>query len=334
MKHDTAGDPMTGVKWTRRTTEKIAGELRAASIEVCATTVARLLNSLGYRLRVNHKKLPRRSDPDRDAQFAYITTQRETFARKGLPIISIDSKKRELVGNSRSQAPPEAGSRPSSTTTTSAPTRRASPYGVYDLTANHGCLFVGTSHDTPDFAVDNLVRWWNYHGRRRYPGATELLVLTDGGGSNGVRTRAWKHALQQRVCDRHRLTVTVCHYPTGASKWNPIEHRMSSEISKNWAGKAPRQLPDDHQLRADDAHQIRLAHQRLPGQHPILDRFQNQRRRHGAVTAASPRNPTDPQLHPQPTVTPQQPRELQTWKLFLTEPLAAIRALPSLPQCP
>jgi hypothetical protein len=113
----------------------------------------------------------------------------------------------------------------------------ALPYGIYDLQANHGYLFVGTTHDTPAFAADNLARWWVYAGRRRYPEATELLVLADGGGSNGARTRAWKHALQQRLCDRHGLTVTVCHYPVGASKWNPIEHRLFSEISKNWAGK-------------------------------------------------------------------------------------------------
>jgi len=113
----------------------------------------------------------------------------------------------------------------------------ANPYGVYDVQANRGSLFIGTSHDTPRFAVDNLARWWLYDGCRGYPGATQLLVLADSGGSNGPRNRAWKQALQQWLCDCHRLTVTVCHYPTGASKWNPIEHRMFSEISKNWAGQ-------------------------------------------------------------------------------------------------
>jgi hypothetical protein len=111
----------------------------------------------------------------------------------------------------------------------------ALPYSIYDLRANQGYLFVGTTHDTPAFAVDNLAKWWTYHGRRRYPEATELLILAGSGGSNGARNRAWKHALQHRLCDRHGLTVTVCHYPTGASKWNPIEHRAFSEISKNWA---------------------------------------------------------------------------------------------------
>ncbi|MFU8841951.1 MAG: ISAzo13 family transposase [Nitriliruptoraceae bacterium] len=239
MEHDTAGDPVTGMKWTRRTTVKIADELGEAGIEVCANTVARLLKGLDYRLRVNHKTLARRSDPDRDAQFAYIAEQREHFAGHNLPIISIDTKHKELVGNFHN-----AG-----TTWTRQPVHVndhdfpsdaigiAIPYGIYDVGANRGSLFVGTTHDTPRFAVDNLARWWIYDGRRRYPHATELLVLADGGGSNGYRTRAWKHQLQQQLCDRHGLTITVCHYPTGASKWNPIEHRMFSEISKNWAGK-------------------------------------------------------------------------------------------------
>lgn len=239
MANDTAGDPMTGVKWTRRTTEKIADELQACGIEVCANTVAKLLKDLDYRLRVNHKKLKRASPADRDAQFNYIATQRKTFAAAGVPIISIDAKKRELVGNFKNQG----------TTWSQTPTLVndhdfpsdakgvALPYGIYDVGANHGYLFIGTTHDTADFAVDNVVRWWNYHGKRRYRGTRELLILADGGGSNGARARAWKLGLQERLCDRHGLTVTVCHYPTAASKWNPIEHRLFSEVSKNWAGR-------------------------------------------------------------------------------------------------
>ena len=239
MTHDTAGDPVTGVKWTRRTTEKIAAELRTTGIDVCANTVARLLKGLNYRLRVNHKNLSRRSDPDRDAQFVYIAEQRERFAGQALPVVSVDTKHKELVGNFRNagaawtREPVEVNDHDFRSDAAGI----AIPFGIYDLGANHGSLFVGTTHDTPQFAVDNLARWWVYDGRRRYPHATELLVLADGGGSNGYRTRAWKHALQQRLCDRHRLAVTVCHYPTGASKWNPIEHRMFSELSKNWAGR-------------------------------------------------------------------------------------------------
>lgn len=242
MEHDTAGDPVSGIRWTRRTTEKIAAELATLGIDVCANTVAKLLKDLEYRLRVNHKKLSGGSAvtrAERHTQFAYIAAQRDTFTRHGWPIVSIDSKKRELVGNFKNNG----------ATWSREPTLVndhdfrsdakgiALPYGIYDITANHGHLFVGTTHDTPTFAVDNIAKWWTYHGRRHYPDASELLVLADGGGSNGNRNRAWKHALQHRLADRHNLTVTVCHYPSGASKWNPIEHRMFSELSKNWAGR-------------------------------------------------------------------------------------------------
>jgi hypothetical protein len=239
MEHDTAGDPVTGIRWTRRTTEKIAAELRAIGIDVCANTVAKLLTELGFRLRVNHKKLTRRSDPDRDAQFTYIRAQREHFAARGLPVVSVDAKHRELVGEFKNAG--AAWSREPVAVNMydfrSDAVGIAIPYGVYDVAANRGSVFVGTSHNTPRFAVDNLAKWWAYDGRHRYPDATELLVLADGGGSNGTRARAWKHALQHRLCDPHGLTVTVCHYPTGASKWNPVEHRLFSEISKNWAGR-------------------------------------------------------------------------------------------------
>lgn len=239
MADDTAGDPVTGLKWTRRTTEKIAQELQSYGIDVCANTVAKLLKGLQFRLRVNHKKLSGKKGPGRDEQFTYIAAQREAFAQAGLPVISVDSKKRELVGNFKN-----AGATWSQEPTLvndhdfrSDADGIALPYGVYDIANNRGYLFIGTSHDTPAFAADNIARWWVYHGRRDYPAATELLVLADGGGSNGNTKRAWKHALHQRLVDRHGLTVTVCHYPTSASKWNPIEHRLFSEISKNWSGR-------------------------------------------------------------------------------------------------
>jgi Rhodopirellula transposase DDE domain len=239
MEHDTAGDPVTGVKWTRRTTHKIAAELAAGGIDVCPNTVAGLLRQLGFRLRVNHKKLAGRADPGRDAQFAHIAAQRQQFAANGWPLISVDAKHRELVGNFANHG--RAWTRqPIEVNTYDFPSQAdgvAIPYGVYDTGTNRASVFVGTSHNTPAFAVDNLAKWWLYDGRRRYPGATHLLVLADGGGSNGAKARAWKHALQKRLCDRHGLTVTVCHYPTGASKYNPVEHRLFGEISKNWAGR-------------------------------------------------------------------------------------------------
>ena len=239
MKHETAGDPMTGLKWTRRTTEKIADELREIGIVVCANTVCNLLRQMGYALRVNHKKLTASSPTDRDEQFAYIANRRESFARRGLAIVSIDTKKKELIGNFKNAG--SAWQREPVLVRDhdfrSDADGIAIPYGVYDVQANLGSLFIGTTHDTPEFAVDNLARWWRYDGRRRHRGATQLLILADGGGSNSCRARAWKLGLQEVLCDRLGLTVTVCHYPTGASKWNPIEHRFFSELSKNWAGK-------------------------------------------------------------------------------------------------
>ena len=238
LTHDVAGDPITGVRWTRRTTEKIATELATLGIQVCPRTVARILKHLGYRLRVNHKRVSAGSGPDRDEQFQHIAAQRLRFAERGLPIISIDTKKRELVGNFKNhgttwERSPHAVNDHDFRSQADA---IAIPYGIYDLSANRGFVVVGTSHDTPDFAADNLLRWWQAEGLQHYPRARELLVLADSGGSNSPRIRCFKYALQTRLVDPHRLKVTVCHYPGGASKWNPIDHRLFSEISKNWAG--------------------------------------------------------------------------------------------------
>ena len=238
MKHDVAGDPMTGVKWTRRTTAKIATELRSVGIDVSAGTVARILKDLGYSLRVNQKRVSLGSGPDRNEQFEYISGKRTSFSDRDLPIVSIDAKKKEKVGNFKNNG--TAWSKDPALVLDhdfpSNATGKATPYGIYDVRANRGAVFVGMSRDTPDFAVDNLARWWKEEGADRYPNATELLVLADGGGSNGPRSRAFKYGLQTRLCDVYGIRVTMCHYPTGASKWNPIEHRLFSEISKNWAG--------------------------------------------------------------------------------------------------
>ena len=238
LQHDVAGDPITGVRWTHRTTHKIADELAAGGIQVGPRTVARILHGLGYRLRVNHKRVATGSGPDRDQQFIHISEQRTRFAQCDLPIVSIDTKKRELVGNFKN---PGRGWTKTPHAVNDHDFRSqadgiAIPYGVYDLRANRGFVVVGTSHDTPDFAADNLVRWWQHDGLERYPDASELLVLADSGGSNAPRIRAFKYALQTRLADPYRLKVTICHYPSGASKWNPIDHRLFSEISKNWAG--------------------------------------------------------------------------------------------------
>lgn len=239
MEHDTAGDPITGLKWTRRTTAKIAEELESLGIEVSPKTVARLLKQMGFSLRVNHKKVSRTSPEERDAQFVRIAELRERFAAEGLPVISVDSKKRELVGNFKNAG--TAWNREPVAVNDhdfrSEADGIAIPYSVYDVQANRGTVFVGTSYDTPQFAAEAIARWWRSDGQRRYPDAGELVILADAGGSNGPRCRAWKHGLQHYICNRYGLTVTVAHYPSGASKWNPVEHRLHSEISKNWAGR-------------------------------------------------------------------------------------------------
>jgi len=239
MEYDTAGDPVNGLKWTHRTAEKIAEQLRAARINVGKTTVIRLLKAMGFSLRVNHKKVSSGSVADRDEQFRRIQRLRTSFARTGDPIISVDTKKKELVGNFKN--PGRSWNRQPILVKDhdfrSEASGMAVPYGVYDVQTNRGTMFVGTSYDTPEFAVSSIERWWRLEGRKRYPNATRVLILADSGGSNGRRCRAWKAGLQRKLSDRHNLTVNVSHYPSGASKWNLIEHRLFSAVSKNWAGK-------------------------------------------------------------------------------------------------
>jgi hypothetical protein len=239
MERHTAGDPITGLKWTRKTTLKISQELRKADIDVSPKTVARLLQELKFSLRVNHKKLAGNSNPHRNRQFEYIDRMRRRGERAGWPIISIDTKKKEMVGRFKNAGTTwEREAVPVHDHDFKKDARgTAIPWGLYETGANRGHVFIGTSHDTPAFAVTALARWWTRTGQRRYPQANRLLILADGGGSNGSRNRAWKHQLQTRFCNRFGLKVTVCHYPPGTSKWNPIEHRLFSQISKNWAGQ-------------------------------------------------------------------------------------------------
>lgn len=239
LQEDTAGDP-TGRRrrWTGKRLRQIAGELRHWDIRVSPNTVARLLDDLGYALHANAKSIST-AHPDRDRQFQCLSRQKRRFVRGGQPIISVDTKKKELVGNFKNTGRVWSWE---STPVKDHDFRSealglANPYGIFDLLANQGSVFLGTSHDTPEFAAHNVAQWWRRIGRRNYSDATQLLILADSGGSNGARVRAWKYALQERVVDRFDLEVTVCHYPTGASKWNPIEHRLFSEISKHWAGQ-------------------------------------------------------------------------------------------------
>jgi|SRR5690606_26741838 len=242
MKHEVAGSPMGGLRWTSKSTEKIACELREIGIDVCANTVAKLLKTMNFSLRVNRKWLesPTKLTPkDRDEQFVYIGGRRDEFAAAGDPIISVDGKKKELVGNFKNNGKSweTCPVKVNDHDFRSQADGLAVPYGIYDIHANIGWVNVGSSHDTPGFAVDAIESWWLDDGTKRYPEARKLLILADCGGSNGYRLRAWKWQLQQQLCNRLGLSVTVSHYPPGTSKYNPIEHRLFSEISKNWAGK-------------------------------------------------------------------------------------------------
>ncbi len=227
-----------GKLWTGKRLRQIAADLRQLTIHVSPNTVRRLLHEIDYTLHANAKSLSV-SCKERDQQFHCIARQRKRFCRDALPVISVDTKKKELVGNFKnpgrvwSQQPVAVNDHDFR----SQGLGMASPYGIFDMTRNRGSVFIGTSHDTPQFAAENIARWWRYAGRKAYPDASQLLILADSGGSNGARVRAWKYALYRQLVEPFGLEVTVCHYPTGASKWNPIEHRFFSEISKHWAGQ-------------------------------------------------------------------------------------------------
>ena len=223
---------------THRRLRQIAKALTQLGLSVSPNTVRRLLDQLGIALRGNRKDLSRTCGPQRDQQFRHIAQQRQRFAREAQPIISVDTKKKELVGCFKN---PGRGWSAGPVLVNDHDFRSealgmAIPYGIYDLQANRGSLYVGTTHDTPEFAVESISDWWRRKAKRHYHSESHLLILADGGGSNGYQSRAWKWALQEQLVDRYQLPVTVCHYPTGASKWNPIEHRLFSEISKHWAG--------------------------------------------------------------------------------------------------
>jgi len=236
----TRGDPDNPLRWTCLSTRQLAAALEKQGYRIGRQTVATLLEEMGYSLQGNQKTKEGASHPDRDAQFHFIHDRIEDFQRRGQPVVSVDTKKKELVGDFknggrewRPQGDPE-------------PVRvydfidktlgKVSPYGAYDPAANVGWVSVGVDHDTAEFAVETLRRWWEKMGCTRYPGATELLVTADGGGSNGARVRLWKVALQ-RLADLTGLRLSVCHVPPGTSQWNKIEHRMFSHISMNWRGK-------------------------------------------------------------------------------------------------
>ena len=229
---------MSARKWLNARLRDIQAKLADLGHAVSLPVIGRLLKAHDYRLQSNHKDAEGASPPERDRQFAYIQDQRDIYAQAGQPILSIDTKKKELVGNFKN-----AGQiwcdQPEIVNTHDFPgdaEGRAVPYGIYDLQHNRADVYVGLSADTPEFAVDNLATWCRTELRARFPNATQLLLLADGGGANASRSRVFKRDIQVKIADAFGLSVTVCHYPPGASKWNPIEHRVFSEISKTWRG--------------------------------------------------------------------------------------------------
>jgi transposase len=234
------GDPMSPLRWTTKSTRTLAGELTRQGHRVGADTVSDLLREEGFSLQGNAKTIEGQRHPDRDAQFRYINEQVKAHQGTADPVISVDTKKKENVGefkNGGREWRPKG--QPAATRTHDFPDEqlgKAIPYGVYDLAANAGWVNVGTDHDTAAFAVESIRRWWNAAGRAACPGARRLLITADAGGSNGYRTRAWKAELAAFALQAG-LTVTVCHFPPGTSKWNRIEHRLFSHITMNWRGR-------------------------------------------------------------------------------------------------
>ena len=236
----TSGAPDAPLRWTSKSVRRLATELQAMGHTVSYRVVAQLLHAADYSLQANRKTREGPQHPDRDAQFQYLNAQVRRFQRQHRPAISVDTKKKELIGDFKN---PGREWRPNGDP---APVRvhdflipangTAVPYGVYDLTRNEGWVSVGIDHDTASFAVHTIRRWWTVMGRRAYPDTTALLITADAGGSNGSRVRLWKWELQQ-FANRTGLAITVCHFPPGTSKWNKIEHRLFSHLAMNWRGK-------------------------------------------------------------------------------------------------
>jgi transposase len=236
----TRGDPESPLRWTCKSVRKLAEELRTLGHQVSHELVSQLLHELGYSLQANRKTREGGTHQDRDAQFAHLNAQAEAFLAAGEPVVSVDAKKKELVGDFKNPGrewSPQG--EPQEVRVYDFPISglgRATPYGVYDVAQNAGWVNVGIDHDTAAFAVESIRRWWKAVGQSQYPEAKRLLISADGGGSNGSRVRLWKWELQ-RLADETGLSITVCHLPPGTSKWNKIEHRLFAWISQNWRGQ-------------------------------------------------------------------------------------------------
>jgi transposase len=237
---DPKGDPMSLVTWTSKSMAHLKQGLQALGHHVGESTIRRVLPTLGYSLRSNKKNIEGTSHPDRDGQFVHIQAQCQVFEEQGNPIISVDCKKKELLGNFKNQGR-EWQARGEDTGVNvydflSLADGKAVPYGIYDLVHTRGFVNVGIDHDTAEFAVESIRRWWQQSGNELYPGKSHVLITADGGGSNGARNRLWKKKLQE-LANEEQLTITVAHYPPATSKWNKIEHRLFSFISLNWRAK-------------------------------------------------------------------------------------------------
>jgi hypothetical protein len=236
----TRGHPESPLRWTCKSTAKLAEELTQRNHPITDRTVARLLRQAGYSLQANRKTREGSSHPDRNAQFEYINKQVMAFQKRNQPVISVDTKKKELVGEFKNPGEEwQPKGKPEEVTVHDFPDKhlgKAIPYGVYDLASNEGWVSVGINHDTAQFAATSIRRWWSEMGSRRFPRASELLITADGGGSNSSRNRLWKRSLQE-LADKLDLTLKVCHFPPGTSKWNKIEHRLFCFITKNWRGR-------------------------------------------------------------------------------------------------
>lgn len=237
---DPKGDPMSPIQWTTKSVAKVKEALAQQDHHLGDTAISKRLHAMGFSLRVNKKTLEGSVHEDRDAQFGHIKQMCAQFEAAGDPMISVDCKKKELIGhfknNGREWQPKGEETTVNVYDYLSLADGKAVPYGVYDLVHNQGFVNVGVDHDTAEFAVESIRRWWQQHGQRLYPQKTRLLITADGGGSNAARSRLWKREMQ-RLANETGLTITVCHFPPGTSKWNKIEHRLFSYISINWRAK-------------------------------------------------------------------------------------------------
>lgn len=238
IEDDTAGSPMGGLKWSRKSTYTVSKELRSINICISPKTTGKLLKEMKYSLRSNRKTIAETQHPDRNQQFEIIAYMKKQFTELGQPVISVDSKKKEMIGNFKNAGRRygKDADRVLNHDFRSMAVGMANPYGIYDTIANTGTVVVGVSYDTPEFAVESISLWLTSYGLNKYPGTKRLLILCDAGGSNGYRPRLWKYSLYYKICCFFGISVTICHYPTGASKWNPTDHRLFSFISMNWAG--------------------------------------------------------------------------------------------------